>query len=72
MELFDGVGGAGSRPRTEPRPCNANLGFAKTLMAGMDIEHLETQGKLTSILSGPLADQSALSGVINTLVDLQC
>ena len=41
-------------------------------LSGMDIEHLETRGELTSILSGSLTDQSALSGVINALVDMQC
>ena len=37
---------------------------------GMSIENLETNGEPMSVLSGPLADQSALSGVINALVDM--
>jgi len=41
-------------------------------LSGMDIEHLETHGKPASILSGPVADQSALAGVINALIDMQC
>jgi hypothetical protein len=36
----------------------------------MTIEHLVEEGVTTSLLSGSLADQSALSGVLATLVDL--
>ena len=41
-------------------------------LAGMTIEHLVEEGVTTSLLSGSLADQSALSGVLATLVDLHC
>ena len=40
-------------------------------LSGMVIENLETHGEPTSILSGPLMDQSALTGVINALVDMR-
>jgi hypothetical protein len=40
-------------------------------LGGLEIEHLEVDGEMTSLLSGLLADQSALSGVLNSLVDLQ-
>jgi hypothetical protein len=36
----------------------------------MTIQNLETNGELTSTLSGPLVDQSALAGVVSALVDL--
>jgi hypothetical protein len=36
----------------------------------MAIENLEAHGETTSVLTGPLTDQSALSGVINALVDI--
>mgnify|MGYP000644552569 CR=1 FL=1 len=39
-------------------------------LSGMAIENLETHGEPTSILIGPLTDQSALSGVIGALVDM--
>ncbi len=39
-------------------------------LGGMSIENLETDGEPTSTLSGPLADQSALAGVVSALVDL--
>jgi len=39
-------------------------------VSGMSIENLDTNGEPTTILSGPLADQSALSGVISALVDM--
>lgn len=41
-------------------------------LAGMVIEHLQEHGETTSIISGQLPDQSALAGVINALVDMQC
>jgi hypothetical protein len=41
-------------------------------LAGMVIEHLEERGEPTSIVTGRLPDQSALAGVINALVDMQC
>jgi hypothetical protein len=41
-------------------------------LAGMVIEHLEERGEPTSIVTGQLPDQSALAGVINALVDMQC
>ena len=37
---------------------------------GMAIENLETDGEHSSVLSGQLVDQSALTGVINALVDM--
>ena len=37
---------------------------------GMSIENLETNGEQMSVLSGPLVDQSALSGVVSALVDM--
>ena len=40
-------------------------------LGGMSIENLETNGEPMSVLSGPLADQSALSGVIAALVDMR-
>jgi hypothetical protein len=40
-------------------------------LSGMAIENLETRGEATSILIGPLTDQSALSGVIAALVDMR-
>jgi len=39
-------------------------------VGGMSIENLATSGEPTTVLSGPLADQSALSGVISALVDM--
>ena len=39
-------------------------------LGGMTIQNLETNGELTSTLSGPLVDQSALAGVVSALVDL--
>jgi hypothetical protein len=39
-------------------------------LSGMVIENLKTDGEPTSILTGTLTDQSALSGVINALVDM--
>jgi hypothetical protein len=39
-------------------------------LSGLAIETLGESGDEQSILSGPLADQSALSGVINALVDM--
>jgi len=38
----------------------------------MVIEHLEEREGLTSIVMGQLPDQSALAGVINALIDMQC
>ena len=38
----------------------------------LDPSYSETHGKPASILSGPVADQSALAGVINALIDMQC
>jgi hypothetical protein len=39
-------------------------------LSGMTIENQETHGEFTSVLTGPLTDQSALSGVIGALVDM--
>jgi hypothetical protein len=36
----------------------------------MAIQALEADGEHISVLLGPLADQSALAGVINALVDM--
>ena len=39
-------------------------------LGGMAIQALEADGEHISVLLGPLADQSALTGVINALVDM--
>ena len=39
-------------------------------LGGMAIQALEADGEHISVLLGPLADQSALAGVINALVDM--
>ena len=38
---------------------------------GMAIEHLGADGERSSTLTGELEDQSALSGVLNALFDIQ-
>ena len=40
-------------------------------LGGMTIEHPGTDGQDTTTLTGVLSDQSALSGVVSALVDLQ-
>ena len=39
------------------------------LLHGMDISHTSKEGGSLSIITGPLPDQSALSGILDVLID---
>jgi hypothetical protein len=58
------------RPAADPRHVQVSIrvqgGFGRNLMAAFD----ELDGRVETVLTGPLADDAALHGVLNRLAEL--